>query len=173
MNTFLKENFSKELSGTKELYDKTDRILLTINNELFFSNKFKTPLYTFSVAKSDKVEHLFRLLAQQLMVDPSMFFNKAPEGMDIFIWNDAPGTTKMTKLTKSKTIAQYGITKNSRLILKYRCGNASRWWTDEIWKHLIASQNFKAHSLISLTINSTNLEFSKYQKTSFILYFNP
>ena len=61
------------------------------------------------------------------MVDPSMFFNKAPEGMDVFIWNDAPGTTKMTKLVKSKTIAQYGITKNSRLILKYRCGAASRW----------------------------------------------
>ena len=61
------------------------------------------------------------------MVDPSMFFNKSPEGMDVFIWNDCPGTTKMTKLVKDKTIGDYGITKNSRLILKYRCGAASRW----------------------------------------------
>lgn len=61
------------------------------------------------------------------MIDPSMFFNKSPEGMDVFIHQDSPGVTKMTKLTKDKTINDYGITKNSRLILKYRCGAASRW----------------------------------------------
>jgi len=61
------------------------------------------------------------------MIDPSMFFNKSPEGMDVFIHQDAPGVTKMTKLTKEKTIGDYGVTKNSRLILKYRCGEASRW----------------------------------------------
>ena len=77
--------------------------------------------------KSDKIEHLFRLIAQQLMIDPSHFFGKSPEGMDVFIHQDAPGTTKMTKLSKEKTIADYGMTKNSRLILKYRCGGASRW----------------------------------------------
>lgn len=63
-NIFNKEGFSKQLPITKPIYDKTQRILLTINNELFFSNKFKTPLYTFSVAKGDKIEHLFRLIAQ-------------------------------------------------------------------------------------------------------------
>lgn len=127
MNSFLKEDYVRELSDCKKLYDSTARILITINNELFYSNKFKTPTYTFGVKKTDKVEHLFRLLAQQLMVDPSMFFNKSPEGMDLFIWNDAPGTTKMTKITRENTVAYYGLTKNSRLILKYRCGGVSRW----------------------------------------------
>ena len=61
------------------------------------------------------------------MVDPSEFFGKKPEGMDVFVHEDAPGTTKMTKLNMDKTIASYGLTKNSRLILKYRCGAASRW----------------------------------------------
>ena len=61
------------------------------------------------------------------MVDPGMFFNKSPEGMDVFVHEDSPGTTRMTRLRMDKTIAHYGLTKNSRLILKYRCGNASRW----------------------------------------------
>ena len=61
------------------------------------------------------------------MVDPNQFFGKSPEGMDVYIHNDAPGTTKMTKLKRDNTIGSYGVTKNSRLILKYRCGNAARW----------------------------------------------
>lgn len=77
--------------------------------------------------KNQKVEDLFRLIAQQLMIDPNMFFNKSPEGMDVFIHEDKPGTTKMTKLSMDRTIASYGVTKNSRLILKYRCGGSSRW----------------------------------------------
>lgn len=127
INRFLKEEYEKELSWSKPLYAKSDRVLLTITNELFYSNKFKTPRYTFDVKKSDKIEHVFRLLAQLLLVDPSMFFNKNPEGMDVFIWDDSPGTTKMIKLTRENTIASYELTKNSRLVLKYRCGNASRW----------------------------------------------
>jgi len=32
------------------------------------------------------------------MIDPNMFFNQKPEGMDVFVHEDLPGTTRMTKL---------------------------------------------------------------------------
>lgn len=47
MNHFLKQDYEKELPDTKKIYGSAEKILLTINNELFYSNKFKTPTYTF------------------------------------------------------------------------------------------------------------------------------
>ena len=58
------------------------------------------------------------------MVDPKMFLNKEgqPEGFNVFWWVDeAVKGTKMVKLEAGKTVAEYGMDKNSVLILKYRC----------------------------------------------------
>ena len=55
------------------MYQKSGNILLTVRNETFYSNKFSTPIYTFTLKKTDKVHALHQLLAQTLMVDPKMF----------------------------------------------------------------------------------------------------
>ena len=58
------------------------------------------------------------------MIDPKMFLagEGQPEGFNVFWWSDeAVKGTKMTKLDPNKTIEQYGMDKNSMLILKYRC----------------------------------------------------
>ena len=45
-----------------------------------------------------------------------------PEGFNVFMWADEPVKgTKMVKLEAGKTIQDYGMDKNSVLILKYRC----------------------------------------------------
>ena len=58
------------------------------------------------------------------MVDPKMFRHehKQPEGFNVFLWYDEPVQgTKMEILKGDKTVADYGLTKNSVLLLKYRC----------------------------------------------------
>ena len=98
--------------------------MLTVTNETFYSNKFKTPIYTFACDKNAKLKALFGHLAQTLMVDPKLFYHKdkQPEGFNVFLWYDEPVQgTKMEVLHEDKTVADYGLTKNSTLLLKYRC----------------------------------------------------
>ena len=126
-NAFAKQNHVKTLPGTKDLYSKSNKILLTVKNETFYSNKFSTPIYTYTLKKTDRVFALHQLLAQTLMVDPKMFVHAEgqPEGFNVFMWADeAVKGTKMVKLEAGKSIAEYGMDKNSVLILKYRCRNS-------------------------------------------------
>ena len=69
-----------------------NRILLTVRNETFFSNKFKTPIYTYVLGKEATGKDLFGHLAQTLLVDPKMFYhkNKQPEGFNVFVHEDVP-----------------------------------------------------------------------------------
>ena len=126
-NAFAKQDHKSTLPAPKDLYRKTDKILLTVRNETFYSNKFSTPIYTYSLRKNEKVHQLHALLAQTLLVDPKMFTkgDDQPEGFNVFWWVDeAVMGTKMVKLEAHKTIESYGIDKNSVLILKYRCRNS-------------------------------------------------
>ena len=124
-NSFAKQDANKTLPGLKNLYSNSGKVLLTIRNQTFYSNKFKTPVYTYSLEKSAKVSALFLNLAQTLLVDPKMFTHSdsQPEGFNVFYWCDdgAVKGTKMIKLDGNKTIADYGLDKNSVLYLKYRC----------------------------------------------------
>ena len=72
-NSFAKQDTIKTLPGLKPLYRENAKVLLTVRNQTFYSNKFKTPIYTYSLNKNDKVSSLFLNLAQTLMVDPKMF----------------------------------------------------------------------------------------------------
>ena len=104
-----------------------------MKNETFFSNKFSTPIYTYTLKKTDKVHALHQLLAQTLMIDPKQFLKAEghPEGFNVFWWSDeAVKGTKMVKLDANKTIEQYGMDKNSVLILKYRCRESKYWSID-------------------------------------------
>ena len=95
-----------------------------MKNETFYSDKFSTPIYTYSLKRDDKISVLFKHLATKLMVDPKLFRheNKQPEGFNVFLHLDEPVQgTRMTILDENKTVADYGLTKNSKLILKYRC----------------------------------------------------
>ena len=121
---FGKESYVQKLPETKPLVTAATKILLTVRNETFYSNKFKTPIYTYKLQKSDKLEKLFHLLAQTLMVDPKTFShaNSRPEGLNVFWHVDADQQgTKMVKLQGNKTCAEYGLDKNAVLYLKYRC----------------------------------------------------
>merc|ERR1711907_250375 len=115
----------KTLPDPKPLYVNSGKVLLTVRNQTFYSNKFKTPIYTYSIDKNAKVESLFLNLAQTLLVDPKMFTHSEgqPEGFNVFYWCDdgALKGTKMVKLEGNKTINDYGLDKNSVLYLKYRC----------------------------------------------------
>ena len=99
--------------------------MLTVRNQTFYSNKFKPPIYTYQVKKSDTVHSLFLNLAQTLLVDPKMFTHSEgqPEGLNVFLWCDDGQVkgTKMVKLEGAKKISDYGLDKNSVLYLKYRC----------------------------------------------------
>ena len=72
-NSFAKQDTIKTLPRLKPLYRENAKVLLTVRNQTFYSNKFKTPIYTYSLNKHDKVSSLFLNLAQTLMVDPKMF----------------------------------------------------------------------------------------------------
>ena len=47
--SFAKETYVQKLPDTKPLVTQADRILLTVQNQTFYSNKFKTPVYTYSL----------------------------------------------------------------------------------------------------------------------------
>ena len=72
-NSFAKQDTIKTLPDLKGLYANSGKVLLTVRNQTFYSNKFKTPIYTYSIDKGAKVEALFLNLAQTLLVDPKMF----------------------------------------------------------------------------------------------------
>ena len=121
---FGKQSPVKMLPGIKPLYQATGKVLITVRNETFYSNKFSKAIYTYNLKKTDKVAVLFLKLAQTLMVDETMFNNteNKPEGFNVFLWvNDTVKGTIMTPLDGNKTLADYQIDKNSELYLKYRC----------------------------------------------------
>ena len=60
---FAKEEHVFCLPGVKPLQATSKKILLTVQNELFYSNKIKTPTYTFALNQDDKVHKLFLRLA--------------------------------------------------------------------------------------------------------------
>ena len=124
-NAFSKQDTIKTLPGQKPLYVNSGKVLLTVRNQTFYSNKFKTPIYTYKIDKNAKLDSLFLNLAQTLMVDPKMFTHSEgqPEGFNVFYWCDdgAVKGTKMVKLDGKKTVNDYGLDKNSVLYLKYRC----------------------------------------------------
>ena len=122
-NQFAKQDHVNGTADLKPLYKCSGKVLLTVKNETFYSNKFSTPIYTYSINKQDKCRVLFGHLATKLMVDPKLFYheNKTPEGLNVFLHYDEPVQgTKMCILDENKTIASYGLTKNSKLLLKYR-----------------------------------------------------
>ena len=123
-NQFAKQDHTNHTADLKPLYKHSNKVLLTVKNETFYSNKFSTPIYTYSLNKTDKCRVLFGHLATKLLVDPKLFYheNKTPEGFNVFLHYDEPVQgTKMCILDENKTIADYGLTKNSVLLLKYRC----------------------------------------------------
>ena len=124
-NSFSKQDPHKTLPNPKPLYVNTGKVLLTVRNQTFFSDKIKTPIYTYKIDRNAKVSSLFLNLAQTLMVDPKMFTHAEgqPEGFNVFLWCDdgAVKGTKMVKLDGNKTVNDYGLDKNSVLYLKYRC----------------------------------------------------
>ena len=46
---FGKESYVQKLPETKPLVTQATKILLTVRNETFYSNKFKTPIYTYKL----------------------------------------------------------------------------------------------------------------------------
>ena len=56
------------------------------------------------------------------MVKVDLFKTENPEGINVFLHHDCPGSTQMSKLKWDKTIGDHGITKNTRLsqIIKHQ-----------------------------------------------------
>ena len=54
-NHFAKQDHFNHTADLKPLYNCSGRVLLTVKNETFFSNKFSTPIYTYSIDKSERV----------------------------------------------------------------------------------------------------------------------
>ena len=73
INHFAKQDHITVEANQKQIYKKSSRVLLTITNQTFFSNKFKTPTYTFAFDRNAKIHELFLCLATKLMVDPNLF----------------------------------------------------------------------------------------------------
>ena len=88
---FAKESYVKKLPGCKAQVQRAARVCLTVKNETFYSNKFKTPHYTYVLLKDDTVQKLHLLLAQTLSVDPKLFKHREgqPEGFNVFWHVDA------------------------------------------------------------------------------------
>ena len=121
---FAKESYVKRLPDVRNQVQRATRVCLTVKNETFFSNKFKTPTYTYVLLKEDTVQKLHHLIAQTLSVDVKLFSQTEgqPEGFNVFWHVDANVQgTKMIKLNGAMKISDLGIDKNSVLLLKYRC----------------------------------------------------
>ena len=88
---FAKESYNRKLPDCKPQVVRAVRVCLTVKNETFYSNKFKTPTYTYVLQKEDTVAKLHHLLAQTLSVDVKLFKHREgqPEGFNVFWHVDA------------------------------------------------------------------------------------
>ena len=121
---FAKESYVKKLPDLKNQVQRATRVCLTVKNETFYSDKFKTPIYTYVLLKEDTVAKLHHLLAQTLSIDAKLFkqVEGQPEGFNVFWHVDANiQGTRMIKLNEAMKFSDLGIDKNSVLLLKYRC----------------------------------------------------